>query len=294
MDWSDEGLDWPNRRYSRFVDVGAMRWHVQEHGPDGGVPTILLLHGSGATTHSVAGLMNELSQRYHCVTLDLPGHGFSAKMRRPPPALPHVAAAIKRLLKQENIAPDFIIGHSAGAAIGVEMVSGDDALASVKGLVSINGAFYPFPGMAGHIFPAAAKLLFLNPFVPRLFSFAAQTFGQVGSLIDSTGSRVDEQSMECYRRALASPHHVEGALSLMANWDLEPMAQQLAALTIPVLQIIGGQDGTIEPQAAQRTQDLLSKGAFELHPDKGHLVHEEVPAAVAEQISNFLATSPNK
>ncbi|MEM9731932.1 MAG: alpha/beta fold hydrolase BchO [Pseudomonadota bacterium] len=285
MDWSDEGLDWPNRRFSRFVEVGALVWHVQERGPKGEAPTILLLHGSGATTHSMVGLMDALCGDYHCFSLDLPGHGFSTRMRRPCPTLEGVAGALNRLLGQEGIVPDFIVGHSAGAAIGVQMLS---ELERVKAIVSINGAFYPFPGMAGHVFPAIAKLLFLNPFVPRAFSFAAQTFGQVESLIQSTGSKLDERGMDFYRRALASPHHVEGTLSLMANWDLYPMAERLRQLPVPMLQIIGTEDGTIEPDASDETQKLVPQVERILHEGRGHLVHEEVPQEVAGQIAAFV------
>ncbi|MEL7228679.1 MAG: alpha/beta fold hydrolase BchO [Pseudomonadota bacterium] len=288
MDWSDDGLDWPNRRFSRFVDVGAMVWHVQERGPAGDGPTILFLHGSGATTHSMVGLVDALCDRYRCFSLDLPGHGFSTRMRRPRPTLEGVSDAIHRLLKQEGVTPDFIVGHSAGAAIGVQMLA--DAQ-RVQAIVSINGAFYPFPGMAGQVFPAIAKLLFLNPFVPRAFSFAAQTFGQVESLIDSTGSKLDEQAMEWYRRALASPHHVEGTLSMMANWDLHPMAERLRNLPVPLLQIIGTEDGTIDPKAAEETKRLVPESAMKLHEGKGHLVHEEAPDVVAAQIHAFFETA---
>ncbi len=52
-DWAVEGRDWPHREASRFVEAAGLRWHVQEFGsPD--APTLLLLHGTGAATHSVA------------------------------------------------------------------------------------------------------------------------------------------------------------------------------------------------------------------------------------------------
>jgi len=48
-DWDREGRDWPNRAASRFVQASGLRWHVQVMGEG---PTVLMLHGSGAATHS--------------------------------------------------------------------------------------------------------------------------------------------------------------------------------------------------------------------------------------------------
>ena len=52
--------DWPNRAASRYVDAGGLRWHVQSLGDAG--PDLLLLHGTGAATHSWAGLAPLLSE----------------------------------------------------------------------------------------------------------------------------------------------------------------------------------------------------------------------------------------
>ena len=45
--------DWPNRQISRSVEVAGLAWHVQISGKG---PLILLLHGTGSSTHSWAEL----------------------------------------------------------------------------------------------------------------------------------------------------------------------------------------------------------------------------------------------
>jgi magnesium chelatase accessory protein len=40
-------------------------------------PTVLLLHGTGASTHSWRALAPLLARRCTVVALDLPGHGFT-------------------------------------------------------------------------------------------------------------------------------------------------------------------------------------------------------------------------
>ena len=223
MNWARDGAGWPNADVSRFVELDRMRWHVQQMGSG---PSILLLHGTGATTHSYAAVMPLLAQHFSVTAIDLPGHGFTSRIASGSPSLPRVCHAIAGLLDSEGLAPTAIVGHSAGAAIAVQMAG--EGLVTPDALVAINGAFYPFPGFAGHIFPAAAKLLFLNPFAPRLFAFGAGSRRRVVDLIASTGSTLDARGVDLYQRALTSSDHVEGTLAMMANWNLNDMERRLA------------------------------------------------------------------
>lgn len=74
--WERDGADWPNRAASRFVTASGLTWHVQAMGaPE--APVLLLLHGTGAATHSWAGLAPLLAARFRVIAPDLPGHGFT-------------------------------------------------------------------------------------------------------------------------------------------------------------------------------------------------------------------------
>ena len=66
--------DWPNRQISRSVQVGGLHWHVQISGKG---PLILLLHGTGSSTHSWAELTPLLNPEAQILNVDLPGHAFT-------------------------------------------------------------------------------------------------------------------------------------------------------------------------------------------------------------------------
>lgn len=283
MDWKSEKYQWPNHEVSQFIEIDKMRWHVQKAGAG---PSVLLLHGTGATTHSFRDIFKDFSKDFTVMALDLPGHGFSSRLNGGRPTLERVSTGIAKLLEHEKFSPDMIVGHSAGAAIAVELAS--KHLHETKGLVSINGAFYPFPGFAGQMFPAAAKLLFVNPFMSHLFAFGAHNKDRVHRLIDSTGSKLTSEGLVFYQKALQSSDHIEGTLAMMANWDLDKLANQIKQLDIPVLQIIGDKDGTIEPSASLKTAKLLANGEREVFEGYGHLVHEEVPQKVGASIRRFM------
>ncbi|MEL4403125.1 alpha/beta fold hydrolase, partial [Shewanella algae] len=82
---------WPNRDSSRFVEAGGLVWHVQQMGSG---PPILLLHGTGAATHSWRGVMPLLARDFTVIAPDLPGHGFTRGRPRGGLTLPGMAGAV--------------------------------------------------------------------------------------------------------------------------------------------------------------------------------------------------------
>jgi magnesium chelatase accessory protein len=275
LDWASDGADWPNRDASRFVDAAGVRWHVQVLG-DG--PALLLLHGTGAATHSWAALAPLLARRFTVIAPDLPGHGFTSMPQPSRMSLPGMAQALAQLLAALRLAPALAVGHSAGAAILARMAI-DRAIDS-KGIVCLNGALLPLHGLAGLVFSPAAKLLSFNPLVPRLFAWRAADETAVRRLIASTGSTLDARSVALYGRLLRSPQHVAGALAMMANWDLEPLRRDLPRLKAPLLLLVAGNDRTVPPAEAQRVRALLPAAEQVELPALGHLAHEEDAAAV--------------
>jgi magnesium chelatase accessory protein len=277
--WEDDGRDWPNRAASRFVAAGGLRWHVQVLGAG---PVLLLVHGTGAATHSWRDLAPLLATRFTVVAPDLPGHGFSDTPRRETFSLPGMARALRALLDALGLEPVLAVGHSAGAAILVR--ASLDGLLALRGLTSVNGALLPLAGMSGQLFSPLAKLMAASPLVPRLFARRAADRKAVDRLIRSTGSRLDERGVELYARVVGSPVHLAGALCMMAHWDLGALRRDLRRLQVPLLLVVGDHDLTVRPSVARRVLELMPD-ARALHlAGLGHLAHEERPEAVAEAI----------
>jgi magnesium chelatase accessory protein len=286
LDWRCDGAGWPNAAASRFVEAGGLRWHVQDMG---GGPALLLLHGTGASTHSWGGLAPLLAPRFRVIAPDLPGHGFSAVGPHSSASLPGMARACAALVDALGAAPALVVGHSAGAAILARMCL-DGALAP-RGLVSLNGALLPLRGLAGQIFGPAARLLATLPPVPRLFARRVVSRALVERLIRDTGSRLPDEGVALYHRLLCSPGHVGAALRMMANWDLEGLARQLPQLAPPLFLVACENDRTVPPSQARHLARLLAGARLQLVPGLGHLGHEEDPprfAALIEQIADQL------
>jgi magnesium chelatase accessory protein len=188
--------------------------------------------------------------------------------------------AVDALLGALGMAPELAVGHSAGAAIALRLALDTPRLAG--GVVSLNGALAPFPGAAGHIFPALAQLLFLNPLAIQMFAWRAAQPGAVERLIQSTGSRIDQRGLRCYEALLRTTGHINGALAMMARWNLHPLRADLPRLSAPLTLVAAQGDRAVPPRVAHDTRALLPHATLITLPALGHLAHEEAPGRVAE------------
>ncbi|NBB92900.1 MAG: alpha/beta fold hydrolase [Gammaproteobacteria bacterium] len=284
LDWSVEGDTWPHARASRFVDAGGLRWHVQQMGEG---PTVLLIHGTGASTHSWRALAPLLARQFTVIAPDLPGHGFTECPPRRRLSLPGMARAVAALCEALALRPRVVVGHSAGAAILLRCCL--DASLAPQVAISVNGALLPFRGTAGYLFPPLAKLLFLNPLTPRVFARGAASRGRVARLIRGTGSQLDEAGIELYARLFTSPAHVAATLGMMANWDLRSFNGELPGLQVPLLLVAAENDLAVAPDDAERVRRMVPGARLARLPALGHLAHEEDADAVAGLITDFAA-----
>lgn len=278
--WERDGRDWPNRQASRFVRAAGLRWHVQVMGAG---PVLLLLHGTGAATHSWRALAPALAESFTVVAPDLPGHGFTDT----PPAfrlsLPGMATSVAALLRALDVTPTVVAGHSAGAAILVRMCL--DGTITPRVLISLNGALLPLAGLPGELFSPVAKLLACVPLVPRVFAFWVGDRRAVERLIRDTGSTIDAAGIDFYWRLARTRAQVAGALGMMANWNLRSLSAALPRLTTPLVLIVGGNDRTVPPADAARVCELVPGARVVTVPGLGHLAHEEDPARFAALIA---------
>jgi magnesium chelatase accessory protein len=277
LQWEIDGRDWPNRSASRFVKAAGLHWHVQQFGPaPGDAPVIVLLHGTGSSSHSWRDVAPRLAEHYSVVVMDLPGHAFTTMPPNAEQSLAGMSRNVAALLHELKISPTVIAGHSAGAAVAARMIL--DQSISPAALVSLNGAFIAFGGLAGQFFSPVARLLAAGSMASRFFAWQATDPAIVQKLVRSTGSLLDDVGMDLYARLVRSPGHVSAALAMMAHWDLEPLERELPRLSLPVWMVAAENDTTVPAIQAAQIARRLPRSQQVLWPMLGHLAHEESPA----------------
>jgi magnesium chelatase accessory protein len=288
LNWDRDGRDWPNRQASRFVRAGGLRWHVQVMGQG---PVVLLIHGTGAATHSWRDVAPRLAPHYTVVAPDLPGHGFTSAPSDPSGfSLPGVARGLTALLRELDLSPALSVGHSAGAAIALRLCL--DGATSPTAVISLNGALLPFPGVTNDFFGPAVRFLAGSRLAAQGVTLFTGSKSSANRLLRSTGSRIDADGARFYARLVGNAAHVHGALALMANWDLRPLVRDLPGLKPKLLLVTGSNDGMVPPHQAYRVRALLPKAEVISLRGLGHLAHEERPEDIVAMVERITPHAP--
>jgi len=274
----DLSMEWPHAEHSRIVQVRPHRWHVQEKGQG---ETILLLHGASGSTHSWRDVMTDLARDHHVVAVDLPGHGQTKLGSRHRSSLSLMAQDLQSLIDHEGWVPKAILAHSAGAALGLRLLQ--VANKDIQ-LVAVNPALTPFKGLAGVLFPIAARLVALSPAMAKLIKRRMAGPGQVVSLMETTGSKISPEGLNLYAKLFRSESHLDGALLMMAQWKLDGLVADLPKITAPCTFIVGTNDKAVPPSSVFDSARKMPNAEVIAYDGYGHLLHEEAPSLVADHL----------
>ena len=275
LDWDRDRWTWPNREASRFVTAGGLRWHVQQAGQG---PAILLIHGTGSSTHTWRDFLPALAGDYTVIAPDLPGHAFTAPPAPGGYSIQAMCESLRALLQALRLDPHYCVGHSAGAAILCHMAL--TGKTRPQRIVSLNGAFLPFAGAASAIFSPVAKFLAGSRTLSGLIARRAQGVASVERIIAGTGSRLDAVGLELYSRLVGDPRHVAAAFAMMGNWDLQSFERELGGLTAPLTLLVGERDLAVPPAQGRHVQARVPHADLRVLQGLGHLAHEESPGVV--------------
>ena len=110
----------------------------------------------------------------------------------------------------------------------------------------------------------------------------------VDRLLEETGSKIDSEGTECYRRLVSNQHHVAAALRMMASWDLSSVEARLPDLKTDLHLVVGTRDRTISPDQAHEVRTLQPHAIIKRLQGLGHLAHEERPDLVADYVAALM------
>jgi magnesium chelatase accessory protein len=262
--------DWPNRSASRSVSVGPLDWHVQVAGTG---PTVVLLHGTGASAHSWADVFPNLASVATVVAPDLPGHGFTTGASPASLTLPQVAADLEALVDALDLpSPTLIAGHSAGAALAIRWVlSGRRAPQAIVGFAP---SLIAPPAVYGQFIAPFVNPLATSPLAAWTMSEFASRTGLVDWLLHSTGSAVPAAQRARYATLFRNPSHVRGAMGFMAAADLPGLLDEAKSLTVPMTFVIGSYDHWIPERPLRAVIERAFPAATVIGWEGGHLLHE--------------------
>jgi magnesium chelatase accessory protein len=273
---------WPYRSAARRLRVAPHDWWLVDTGPRD-APPILLLHGLGASGHSFRRMIPSLAARHRVLVPDLPAQGLTRAGARNRLGLESMAEDLTALCAALEAPPAAIIGHSAGAAIALQMA----LTGQTSAVVGLNAALGSFDGAAGVMFPILARGLAAMPFAATAFTRMFGTESQVNRLLAGTGSPLDPEGRAQYLALVRDSTHVAGALGMMAQWRLDGLMNALPRLQTPAL-LVGTTEDRAVPCKVSREAAPYMPACDYMEIPGGHLAHEETADGLSALILTWL------
>jgi magnesium chelatase accessory protein len=243
----------------------------------------VLLHGTGSSAHTWADVVPALVPHATVVAPDLPGHGFTRGATRSALTLPRIAADLDGLLAALGLPrPALVVGHSAGAALGVRWALASPA--APRALLGFNPSLVPPPALYLSLLAPLVTPVATSGIVTSLLAALGARTRLVDGLLDSTRSTIPVAQRARYARLFADTAHVRGTMGFMAGADLPAMLRDAPRLAIPITFVLGAGDPWVPERPLRRVIAQAFPQAELLVWPGGHLLHETEPARAAALI----------
>lgn len=230
---------------------------------------VVLLHGWGASSQSLAGVAACLAPAFRVMAVDLPGFGWS---QAPPAAwgTADYADHIQRLLDEMRIAKAALLGHSFGGRIAIQLASrhpervGRLILVASAGVRRRRGPRY-------YARVATAKAL------RRLLRLPG---------LEGVGSRLlSRWQAKVGSRDYLAAGRLRPTFVKVVNEDLTPV---LALIRAPTLLLWGDQDQEVRRPAVDVMAARIPGARLHVFTGAGHFPFQDAPEVFCRAVQGFL------
>jgi len=282
----------------RDVVTGGIRLHYLDWG-NSDRPALLFLHGGALTAHTWDLVSLALRGDFHCVALDLRGHGdseWSPTLEYGPDA--H-ARDIGGVIEQLELRGPVLVGQSLGGLsamtyaaraaeepAGIAMVDVGPKVQST-GVKRVADFVMGDPGH-GSVEDFVDRAHAFNPRRdPRLLRYSllhnlrpiADTAARTEETVRSQGSWTWK-----YDRRSLTPDYLESV-----KGELERLGDIARTVTCPVLVVRGAESEALSDSAAASFAASLPDGRWSRVQNAGHTVQGDNPRGLIEVLTRFLA-----
>lgn len=271
--------------------------HIAYRDHPGTGPLLVLVHGVGSSSATWDTVLPRLvAAGSHVLTLDLPGHGQSAK-ERGDYSLGALASIVRDLLDHLGYERCIFVGHSLGGGIALQFAY--QFPQRTGGLVLVaSGGLGPeaSPLLRAASLPGAELVLPLIAH-PRTVA-AVAAVGRVLSYVRPGQSLLSEESLTTLRELGDPPTRTAFLATLRGVIDISGQRVSAvnklpAAAHLPMLLVWGDRDPIIPIAHGRAAAELLPESRLVVFPGAGHEPHRQDPARFAELLVAHARATPS-
>lgn len=239
---------------------------------------IVLIHGWGMHSGIWLDFAQELAGQHQAILVDLPGHGHSQSLS--PFTLDAIVDTLADALPKQ---PCCWLGWSLGATVAMALAHRYPERVSALMVVAGNPCFLQQPDWPG------MRLEVLDSFAANLQNDAHATLLRFLSLqvLALPNAKALGKRLKIAVQACPAPDSetLQGGLEILKNTDLRA---DLAALTVPVLVVLGKKDSLVPAALSENLAQLLPTARVQVLGQAAHTPFLSHPGQLLAVINEFM------
>ncbi len=265
---------------SRFLVIDGAMVHYRDEGEG---PILLCLHGAFSSLHTFNAWVEELTDRYRIIRVDLPGFGLSNPSPDVSYSLETYLQFLHKFCDRLDLKDFSIAGSSLGGWLAWEYTLAFPK--AIRHLVLIDAAGF----MEGGNLPLPFRMA-RTPFLSKIARyvikrnvlevFVKQVYGDPERITDSLIDR--------YYDLFSREGNPQAFFSLV-NSRYKDNTRKLSRIQAPTLILWGDLDSWLPVSDGYRFLDLIPQAELLIYAGLGHIPMEEDPHTTAGDVAAFLS-----
>ncbi|WP_257009870.1 alpha/beta fold hydrolase [Evansella halocellulosilytica] len=253
-----------------------------------GKPPILLIHGFLSSTYTYNRLIPLLEKSFSIVAIDLPGFGRSEKSTSFIYSYEKYGELVSACMDYFHFDQVTIVGHSMGGQIAL----------NVSKLVPERVNKLILLCSSGYLKKANKLLIYSSylPFFHHLVALHVKKKGVKASLQNVLYNHelITEEMMTEYKRPFLEKAFYKSLVRLLRYREGDLTTEQLKAIQIQTLLLWGEEDKVVPLEIGKRLVQDLPNAQLIKFKNAGHLLTDDIPERVYENIMHFIFGGTNK
>ncbi|SEM61002.1 Pimeloyl-ACP methyl ester carboxylesterase [Mesobacillus persicus] len=262
--------------------INGVEIYYEHYDHPSSTETVVLIHGFLSSLFSFRHLVPLLKERFSIVSVDLPPFGRSGHSPMFKYSYKNIAYTVVKLLEELNIPKYHLIGHSMGGQIALNILYHYPNYAEKAILLCSSGYS-----------KQAKRPLILASYLPFFHLFIKQYLARSGleknlKNVVYNQSLIDDKMRNGYLSPFLENRIFKGLTGLLRHREGDLPSSSLREIRTPCLLIWGDHDKVVPLEVGKRLATDLAHSELVVLKETGHLVPEERPNEVYQQIKTFI------
>ncbi|WP_223701519.1 alpha/beta fold hydrolase [Sutcliffiella deserti] len=245
-------------------------------------PTLVMIHGFLSSSFSFRRLIPLLTKEYTILAIDLPPFGKSEKSKKFVYSYENLARVVILLLEKLFIKRTVLIGHSMGGQIALNVSNQKPELVEKVVLLCSSGYLKRLPNSIVFSSKIPYFYLYLKYWLARK--------GPIQNLLNVVydHSLIDDEMIEGYVQPFYDDQIFHALTRMIRDREGDLAQEILKKIETPSLLIWGEEDKVVPLEVGKRLNRDLPNSNLITYKKTGHLLPEEKPLHVCDNIINFI------